>query len=143
MDNSEEKNKYKGGRKKAIDPAIHKHDFRLNEEENEKFLALLLKSGMKRKTNFIKAMLFDREIKVVTFNKSIFDYYMRLTNLYTQYRKIGVNYNQIVKQINSSATEKRTKALLLQIEKMTFKLVVLSKQIFELTQEMNEKWLRK
>ncbi|NDV69953.1 conjugal transfer protein MobA [Dysgonomonas sp. 25] len=136
-------NKTKSGRKPSDDPAIYRYVVRLNSIENEKFMSLYLKSGKKRKADFVKTMLLEKEITVITFNKSIFDYYTRLTDLHHQYRKIGINYNQVVKQINSNATEKRTKALLLQLEKMTFKLVVLSKQIFELTQEMNEKWLQK
>jgi len=46
-------------------------------------------------------LLFNREIKVVKIDKSALDYYTKLTELYAQFRSVGVNYNQIHNQINT------------------------------------------
>ncbi len=37
-------------------------------------------------------------MKVVKIDKAATDYYIKLTNLQSEYRRIGVNYNQIVKE---------------------------------------------
>ena len=56
---------------------------------------------MKVKAHFITSLLFNREIKVVEIDKSALDYYTKLTELYAQFRSVGVNYNQIHNQINT------------------------------------------
>ena len=45
------------------------------------------------------------------------DYYIRLTNFYHQFQAIGNNYNQTVKAVKSNFGEKRTFALLRNLEK--------------------------
>jgi hypothetical protein len=69
----------------------------LNEEENSPFLSLFEQSGMKVNVHFTTSLLFNREIKVVKIDKSALDYYAKLTELYAQFRLVGVSYNQIVK----------------------------------------------
>lgn len=133
----------KPGRKTVTDPAIHKYSIRLNAVENDKYLALLRRSGQKSNTDFIKAMVFDKEMKVVFIDKSSKDYYMRLTNLYEQYRHIGVNYNQVVKALKANFAEKRALAMLYRLEKMTIELVKISKEVLAVTQEYEKKWLQK
>ena len=56
---------------------------------------------MKVKAHFITSLLFNREIKVVKIDKSALDYYTKLTELYAQFRSVGVNYNQIHNQIHN------------------------------------------
>lgn len=133
----------KPGRKAVTDPAIHKYSIRLNAVENDRFLALLRRSGQKSNTDFIKAMVFGKEMKVVFIDKTSKDYYMRLTNLYEQYRHIGVNYNQVVKALKANFAEKRALAMLYRLEKMTIELVKISKDILVVTQEYEKRWLQK
>lgn len=128
---------------KMIDPAIHKYSIRLNSIENDKFLTLLRKSGQTSNTNFIKAMIFNKEMKVVFIDKVSKDYFMRLTNIYEQYRHIGVNYNQIVKALKTNFAEKRALAMLYRLEKMTIELVVISKKVLDLTDEYEKKYMQK
>ena len=52
---------------------------------------------MKVNVHFTTSLLFNREIKVVKIDKSALDYYAKLTELYAQFRLVGVSYNQIVK----------------------------------------------
>ena len=143
---SEDKNtgkKYKGGRKPAIDPAVHRYGIKLNSVENAKFEALFVHSGLFEKSKFIKAMIFNKKIKVLKVDKAAMDYYMRLTNIYVQYKAVGVNYNQTVKALKTNFSEKRALALLYKLEKITIELILLSKQIIALTKEFEERWLQK
>ena len=97
----------KGGRYYKLDPAICRYQVRLNMRDNAKFLTLFEQSGMKTKSRFIVARIFNKEFTVHKINKSAIDYTIRLTSLYTQYRAIGVNYNQVLKILNSNFSEKR------------------------------------
>lgn len=71
------------------------------------------------------------------------DYYMRLTTFHSQFRAIGVNYNQAVKSIKFAFEEKKALLLLLlllaKLEKSTLELVVLNRQVIDLTQEFEVK----
>ena len=53
---------------------------------------------------------------------------MRLTNFYSQYQSVGVNYNQVVKALKTNFSEKRAFVLLKQLEKLTAELIEISKK---------------
>ena len=127
------------GRNKKINPASFRYVFRLNEEENNQFLSLFEQSGMKIKAHFITSLLFNREIKVVKIDKSALDYYTKLTELYVQFRSVGVNYNQIVKILYRNFSEKKAAAYLYKLEKETTQLIAICKQILELSQQIEQK----
>ncbi|GHT63205.1 hypothetical protein AGMMS50239_18670 [Bacteroidia bacterium] len=55
---------------------------------------------------FIKTCLFKREIKYAKLDKAAVGYYMRLTTFHSQFRAIGLNYNQVVKHLKATFTEK-------------------------------------
>jgi hypothetical protein len=135
--------KKSGGRKTKKDTAIHRYCIRLNDEENARFTALFLQSGMREKTGFIKNMLFSNVMKTVKIDKAAMDYYIRLTNFYAQFQAIGNNYNQTVKAVKTNFSEKRALVLLYKLEKTTIELIVLSKKIIELTQEFEQKCYEK
>jgi hypothetical protein len=143
MDQNNEKKQNKGGRIPKDDPSIHRHVFRLTSEENLKLLSLYRASGMNNKAKFIISILFNREIKTVKIDKAAMDYYMRLTTLYGQFRAVGVNYNQIVKILYRNFSEKKAAAYLFKLEKETLEMVKLCKEIILLTQEFEEKHLKK
>ena len=127
------------GRNKKINPTSFRYVFRLNEEENNQFLSLFEQSGMKVKAHFITSLLFNREIKVVKIDKSALDYYTKLTELYAQFRSVGVNYNHIVKILYRNFSEKKAAAYLYKLEKETTQLIAICKQILELSQQMEQK----
>ena len=131
--------KHSTGRNKKINPVSFRYVFRLNEEENNQFLSLFEQSGMKVKAHFITSLLFNREIKVVKIDKSALDYYTKLTELYTQFRSVGVNYNQIVKILYRNFSEKKAAAYLYKLEKETTQMIAICKQILELSQQMEQK----
>jgi len=126
--------KSKAGRNLKSDPAIFRHTISLNEEQNTAFLGRFDESGMKVKAHFITACIFDKAIRVVKLDKGVMDYYMRLTSFHSQFRAIGVNYNQAVKSIKFAFEEKKALYYLAKLEKATIELVVLNRQILDLTQ---------
>lgn len=133
----------KTGRKPKTDPAVYRYGIKLTSQENVIFEKLFDESGIKEKAKFIKAAIFNKEIKVVKVDKTTKDYFMRLTNIYSQFRSIGNNYNQTVRAIKANFGDKRAAALLYKLEKETMKLVYLATEVLSLTEEFERKWLQK
>ena len=82
-------------------------------------------------------------MKVVKIDKVATDYYIKLTNLQSEYHRVGVNYNHVVKAVHSGElTEKKALALLYKLEQLTVEFVSLNKEIIRLTKEF-EQWLQR
>jgi hypothetical protein len=141
MNKKEDKltHKARAGRNLKSDPAIFRHTISLNEEQNAVFLGRFDESGMKIKANFITACIFDKAIRVVKRDKAVMDYYMQLTTFHSQFRAIGVNYNQAVKSIKFAFEEKKALYYLAKLENATLELVVLNRQIIDLTDKLEVK----
>jgi hypothetical protein len=137
-----EKQFNKGGRPPKTDPCRHRYSIKLNDVDNARFLAMFDETGWNDRAKFIKTCLFKKEIKYVKLDKAAMDYYMRLTNFHSQFRAIGVNYNQVVKHLKTVFTEKTALALLYKLEKATKELVATNQQIVTLTKEFEEKYLK-
>jgi hypothetical protein len=142
-DQNSKRKQNKGGRTPKSDPSIHRHVFRLTDEENTRLLSLFEASGMNNKAKFIISVLFGKEIKTVKIDKAAIDYYMRLTTLYGQFRAVGVNYNQIVKLLYRNFSEKKAAAYLFKLEKQTIEMAKLCQEIIRLTQEFEREHLKK
>lgn len=142
-ENKNKKARKSVGRKSKTDPAVYRYGIKFNSQENDKFELLFQKSGMAYRARFIKAVLLNKEIKVVKIDKATMDYYIRLTNFYHQFQSIGNNYNQTVKAVKTNFGEKRAFVLLRNLEKATINLVLLSKRIIMLTREFEENYLIK
>ena len=98
---------------------------------------------MQTMAHFIASRVFGEEFKVVHIDKSALDYYSKLSSLYSQFRAIGVNYNQVVKALNTHFTEKKALASLYKLEKQTIELVGLNRKIIGLTQKYEQVWSQK
>ena len=133
----------KGGRPKKEDRALHRYCMRLTDEENLKFEAMFEDSGLSEHAKFLKNAVFNTTLKVVKIDKAATDYYIRLTHFYRQFQAVGNNYNQTVRAIKNNFGEKRGLQMLYKLEKTTIELIVLSKQIIDLTKEFEQKWLLK
>jgi hypothetical protein len=134
----------KGGRPPKADPCRHRYSIKLNDVDNAQFLSMLEETGLKyNAAKFIKTCLLKREIKYVKIDKAAMDYYMRLTTLHSQFRAIGVNYNQIVKHLKTTFTEKMALAMLYRLEKATIELVTINQKIMDLTRVFEDKYLKK
>lgn len=143
MDGQQNNGKYKAGRNLKKNPSIHRYVFRLTDEENAKFLSLFEASGADNKAHFVTSILFEKQIKTVKIDMAAMDYYMRLTTLYGQFRSVGVNYNQIVKLLYRNFSEKKAAAYLFKLEKQTAELAKLCREITQLTEEFETKYLIK
>ena len=116
--------KWRGGRNPKEESELHSYyyGFRLDELQNIEFGRLFENSGAN--------------------NKAATDYYIKLTNLQSEYRRIGVNYNQAVKALHTGLSEKKALAMLYKLEQLTIELISLNREIIRLTQEF-EQWLQK
>jgi len=137
------KRRAQDGRPKKNIKAEKTMSFRLTNNEYEKFKSRLAESGIQSQTEFIKVAILENPVKVVKIDKAMLDYYTRLTTFYAQFRAIGVNYNQIVKALNTHFTEQKALGAIYNLEKMTIKLVELNQKIVALSNEFYEKWLQK
>ena len=111
--------------------------------ENVRFLTLFEESGVNSKSTFIKTRVFDESFRVIKVDRTLLDYYQKLSSLFAQFRAIGTNYNQLVVALRSNFTEQKAMALLYKLEKLTVELAVIGGEIVELTNEFREKWSQK
>ena len=134
--------KNKGGRKIKSNPKKYRHVFRLTESENERLLFLFHSSGMTNKASFIVSMLLDKQFKTVKVDVAALQYHATLTNLFMQFRRVGVNYNQIVKLCNQHFSEERAKQFIPKLEEHTKEFSKLCFCIIKLTKEFEQKHLK-
>ena len=98
---------------------------------------------MPNKAKFIISLLFGKEMKSVKIDKGTVDFYMRLTSFHSQFRSVGVNYNQIVKLLYKNFSEKKAAAFLYKLEKQTAEMAMLCQKIIQITEEFEAKHLKK
>lgn len=134
----------KDKKKKCIknDPSVFRYSVNLNSVENAKFQSMFLKSGQKNLSRFILSMIFGREMKLVVIDKAGRDFYMRLTNIYAQYKAVGVNYNQTVKAIKTNFSEKRAVVLLRKLNDDTNKLISITNEVLTLAREFEDIYIK-
>ena len=126
-----------------MNPKTHCVMVRFDDEEHARFLTMYERSGECAKAVFIKARVFGEVFKVIQVDNSYPEYYSKLSDLHAQYRRIGVNYNQVVKELKSRFSEKKAMALLYKLEGITRELVTVSREILSLTQKFEEQWSQK
>ncbi|MXS71604.1 hypothetical protein GSF70_10280 [Flavobacteriaceae bacterium W22] len=142
----EEKNnnrKRKTGRRPKADPAKIRYTISFNEVEHSKFLELFDQSGMRVKAHFITSCIFDKTVKTIKIDRGTVDFYMRLTSFHSQFRSVGVNYNQLIKLLYTNFSEKKAAAFLYKLEKQTLEMVDIFKKVIEVTEKFDQKYLKK
>ena len=81
---------------------------------------------------------------MVTFDKGLHEYYTKkLSDFHAQFRMIGNNYKQTLKELRSHFSECRAMALTYKLEKYMQQLVEIATKIVELTNEYQQKWSQK
>ena len=133
----------KGGRIPKLKPKKHQVMLRFDEDEWNKFITMYEKSEVYAKAVFAKALMFGQPFRVLKVNKTLVDYYTKLSDFHAQFRAIGTNYNQVVKELKSHFSEKKAMALLFKLEKCTQELVALSHRIVQLSKDFEERWSQK
>lgn len=131
------------GRKPSPEPARHRYYFKLTDTERVKFEELFLSSGLEERSKFIRSVIFGREIRIVKVDQDARDYFVRLTNFYVQFQRVGNNYNQTVRAIKANFGEKRGLAMLYRLEKATAELAGIGRSVLELCREYEKIWLPK
>ena len=138
-----EKKTKKMGRNPKPDTKTHCVMVRFDSCEWNRFLSMYEKSGVYARAVFLKEHFFGRTFKVLTVDKTLVDYYTKLSDFHAQFRAIGTNYNQVVKELRCHYSEKKAMSLLFKLENYTVELVKLSHRIVELSRELEEKWSQK
>ena len=138
-----EKRRNKGGRNPKLDPAVFRYTVRFSEEEHNRFLSMFEKSGVNAKSVFLKAHFFGQPFRVLVTDRTLLDYCTNLSAFHAQYRMVGNNYNQAVRELRCHFSEKKAMALLYRLEKCTEELVALTRQVVELSREFEERWSRR
>ncbi len=113
---------------------------RFTDTEFARFLTLFEQSGLQNKASFIKERVFNETFRVIKMDRSLLDYYQKLTTLYGQFRSVGVNYNQTVVTLKNNFIEKKAFAMLAKLEKLTLEMAIIGGEIVQLTCEIQEKW---
>ena len=129
----------RGGRNPKLDPATKRYSVNFSSEEDMRFLRMFDRSGMTSKSAFIKARIFGEPFHVVTFDKSRHDYYAKLSDFHAQFRMVGNNYNQTLKELKCHFSERRAMALVCKLEKYMMQLVQIISKVTELTNEYKER----
>ncbi len=134
------KKRSKYGRNPKLNPKTHCVMVRFDDVEWNRFLTMYEESQVYAKAVFFKAHFFGQKFKVLKVDKTLVDYCTKLSDFHAQFRAIGTNYNQVVKELRIHFSEKKAMALLYKLEQRTIDLVRVSRDIAELSREMQTKW---
>ena len=116
---------------------------RFDDGEWLRFLAMHGKSGVEARAVFLKAHFFGQPFRVLVTDKTLLDYCTKLSAFHAQYRMVGNNYNQTVKELRCHFSEKKAMALLYKLEQCTKELAAITRQVVELSREFQERWSQK
>ncbi len=133
----------KYGRNPKLNPKTHCVMVRFDDVEWNRFLTMYEESQVYAKAVFLKAHFFGQKFKVLKVDKTLVDYCTKLSDFHAQFRAIGTNYNQVVKELRIHFSEQKAMALLYKLEQRTINLVRVSREIVELSKKMQTKWEQK
>lgn len=97
----------KGGRNPKNDPANYRYSVNFTAVEHARFLTMFEQSGLQSKARFIAARVFGDEFRVVKIDRSAMEYVTKLTSFYAQFRSVGTNYNQVVKELHTNFQKRK------------------------------------
>ena len=125
-----------------VPPPSYKYSFRLNEEQDIHFRQMLAAAGLEHnRSRFIVKRLFAERFEVIRRDPSKVEFLTRLNDLYFQFQRVGNNYNQVVRTINSHFSNVSIPRQIAALEQHTRELKALSLEILNLTKQA-EGWLR-
>lgn len=140
MEKNNTPRKGKGGRPTKTDTADYRFSVNFTAEEYARFLTMFETSGLQSKAAFIKARVFNDTFRVIKTDRGTLEYVAKLTQFHAQFRAVGTNYNQVVKELHTHFSEKKALALLYKLEKITEELAAIGQQIIALSEEFNQRW---
>jgi hypothetical protein len=130
----------KGGRPPKNDRATHRLTVNLNDAEYARFLSMYEQSGVSTQARFVVARIFGEPFKAVKTDASALAFTAKLTELNAQIRRIGVNYNQHVKQLHTTFGERKVLSLLYKLEQETIDLSKFGLEALKLCEQFKEKF---
>jgi len=130
----------KGGRPTKTDTADYRFSVNFTAEEHARFLTMFETSGLQSKAAFIKARVFNDTFRVIKTDRGTLEYVARLTQFHAQFRAVGTNYNQVVKELHTHFSEKKALTLLYKLEKITAELAAIGQQIIALSEDFRQRW---
>mgnify|MGYP001051960515 FL=1 len=129
------------GKRDETRPRSYKYSFRLNEEQNLRFGRMLTEAGAEEnRSRFIVGRIFGEEFVVVRRDPSKTEFVARLNDLYYQFQRIGNNYNQVVKAINTHFSSTSIPRQIAALEQRTSELKALSVEILDLAKRLAKQW---
>ena len=94
------------------------------------------------RSRFIVKRIFAEEFRVVRIDPTLGRYVTRLNQFYEQIQRVGNNYNQIVRAVNTHFSHTAIPRQVLLLERRTRELKALSEQVIALSRELYELWSR-
>ncbi len=134
--------KNRGGRPPKTDTADFRYSVNFTANEHARFLTMFEQSGVVSKATFIKARVFDRPFRVITSDEGTLNYVAKLTEFHQQFRAVGTNYNQVVKELHIHFSQKKALILLSKLEELTAELYAIGRRVIELSEDFKRKWWR-
>lgn len=131
----------KGGRPPKNDPAAHRLTVNLTDAQHAEFLTMYEQSGVASLSGFIAARIFGAEFRVIQTDAPAVDFVMKLSAFYGQIRSVGVNYNQVVKQLHATFGEKKALSMLYKLEQQTIELSKIGREVLLLCEQFKGKFL--
>ena len=129
------------GKKKVNQSRSHKYSFRLNEEQNLRFSQMLREAGCEgNRSRFIVRRLFGEPFTVIKRDPTKAEFVARLHDFNYQLQRIGNNYNQVVKAINTHFSTATIPRQIAALEQRTAELKAVSVEIVNLTKRLAEQW---
>lgn len=112
-------------------------DFRVTtEEEQNKLRELYTRSGAKSKSDFARDRLLGKPFTVYSDDKNWRDYVTLLKQYLYELNKMGVNFNQITKAINTYHTPKVGQGLLKKTETLFEQILEKQAKVEKLTEKL-------
>lgn len=140
LENNVPRKRGRGGRPTKTDTASNCVMVRFTDEEYARFLSLLEESGVQVKATFIKARVFGERFRVIKTDEGTLRYVAKLSQFHSQFRAVGTNYNQVVKELHTHFSQKKALALLYKLEKITAELAAIGGQVIALSEEFKQRW---
>ncbi len=134
--------KNRGGRPPKTETADFRYSVNFTAKEHARFLTMFDQSGVVSKAAFIKARVFDRPFRVIKSDEGTLNYVAKLTQFHSQFRAVGTNYNQVVKELHIHFSQKNALNLLGKLEQLTSELYAIGRRVIELSDDFQQKWWR-
>jgi hypothetical protein len=130
----------RGGRPPKTDTADFRYSVNFTAEEHARFLTMFEQSRLQSKAAFIKARVFGDTFLVIKTDEGTLKFVALLTKFHAQFRAVGTNYNQVVKELHIHFSQKKALVLLYKLEQLTAELYAIGQRIVQLSEEFCRRW---